>query len=201
MIAPGVIITALHVVIGPGVVPAGPPPICRVSMLADLNVFGQVSDAERAAELVWPAVGAGKDDGDIALLRVKGQLTDSMQNCDKVLVLDDRVENKVGGCGLPEFVKEIRGTEQKEQGFWVFRGRIHDRPSVFDTLVDFILDDQRKPEPEEWRGASGAALVHEGSNALVGVLVHADHTGYAQIKGDLPRPLVVESVAPFTCIS
>jgi hypothetical protein len=197
MIAPGVILTALHVVIGPGRVPTGAPPTYRISMLADLNVFGERREAERTAVLAWPGARAGENDGDIALLRVQGALTDNMQNCDPLLVLDDRVEIKVGGCGLPQFVKAIRDTEEKEQGFWVFRGRVSDRPSAFDTLADFVLEDQRKPEPEEWRGASGSNLVHEESNALIGVLVHADHTGYAQIRGDLPRPLIVETVAAF----
>jgi hypothetical protein len=182
MIAPGVILTALHVVIGPGRVPSGPPATCRISMLADLNVFKDRRDAERTAELKWPSAGAGEDDGDIAVLLVQGSLTDSMQECDPLPVLDDRIQMEVSGCGLPQFVKELRDTEQKEQGFWVFRGRVRDRPSAFDTLADLILEDQSKPDPEEWRGASGSALLHEESNALVGILVHADHTGYARIS-------------------
>ena len=121
-----------------------------------------------------------------------------MWDCDALSVLDDRRACEVAGCGLPEYVRSIRDVAtQRAAGFCTFRGRVEDRTNAANTLADFMLSNQRAPDPTAWRGASGSALVHEDSNALVGVLVHADHSGYELIKGDLPRPLVAETIATF----
>jgi hypothetical protein len=196
MIAPGVILTALHVVAGEHAVPRTAM-FCDVRILADINAHGLDEAAYCKAELKWPAPGTSIDDAaDAALVVVKEQdRTPGMIDCAALPVLDSRNACIVAGVGMPAYARTIDRTRSRA-GFREIKGRIGIRLET-DALLELTLDDQKHPEPAEWKGASGAVLLNARGEALVGILVHADHTGYAALKSDPSRPFMVEMLADF----
>lgn len=196
MIAPGVILTALHVVVGEHAVPRTPLS-CDVRILADINAHG-LDDAQYCkAELKWPAPGTSIDEAaDAALIVVSEQdRTPGMIDCAALPVLDSRNACIVAGVGMPAYAQALDRVRNRA-GFREINGRIGLRLET-DALLELTLDDQKHPEPAEWKGASGAVLLNAKGEALVGILVHADHTGYDAIKSDPSRPFMVEMLADF----
>ncbi|WP_441236062.1 hypothetical protein [Bradyrhizobium sp. 930_D9_N1_4] len=194
MIAPGVVLTALHVVAGDGPLPPNPV-TCRIRILGDISKFGPEAAPFCDAEVKWPAPGASIDNaGDAALVVVnEQQWTDSMRECAALPVLDSRAARDVVGIGMPALARMI---DPNSAGFQDFSGRIANRLERT-SLLKLTLDNQKYPNPDEWKGASGAVLLDAKAEALVGILVHADHRGYEDVRSDISRPLMLETLADF----
>jgi len=200
MVAPGVILTALHVAVGAAAVPNGPVR-CSVRLLADIRaVIDADGDPEdtpfQPAELKWPAPGAAPGAGDAALLVVAAKdRTRTMADCAALPVLKSDFGRSVAGVGMPALAKII-DPSRRNMGFRDIKGSTSNR-FVADALVELTLDDQKHPDPDEWKGASGAVLLDAKGGVLVGILVEADHTGYAKLKSDPSRPVMIEMLADF----
>src|SRR5262249_29949885 len=134
------------------------------------------------------------DAADAALLVVKeADRTTTMKDCAHLPVLKSRDGRTVIGIGMPALARKI---DPDNAGFEEIRGEI-DGVVLTRALLKLRLNNQKHPDPDEWKGASGAVLLDAKAEALVGILVHADHTGYDEIKSDLARPLMVERLASF----
>lgn len=194
MVAPGVILTALHVAVGNSAVPQRRV-VCEVRLLAEINAYRPAQAPFCKATLEWPAPGTSSDEaGDAALLVVAdNDRTESMIDCAGLPVLKSRKGREVAGVGMPAFAKEI---DPWGGGFREIKGHIGIRLET-DALVGLTLDDQKHPSPAEWKGASGAVLLDAKGEVLVGILVEADHTGYAKLKSDLSRPIMIEMLSDF----
>jgi hypothetical protein len=190
MISPGLVLTALHVVIGDGFVPDPPAPSCQIRVLADITGL-------REAKLVWPPPETRIEECDVALLQVIGAPTAQERLWTPPPVLETRLAFGAMGCGQPEFVRSIRNVENPANAFKTFYGRVQDRENAYSVEAEFVLDDQRYPDASEWRGASGSVLFDQASNAIFGVLVKADHSGYESLSGDVPRTLLFETLAEY----
>ncbi|WGD48656.1 hypothetical protein QA641_23695 [Bradyrhizobium sp. CB1650] len=196
MIAPGVILTALHVVAGADPLPQDPK-VCRVRLLADINAADELDKVEfHDAEVKWPAPGSSiQNAGDAALVVVKEQQrTHSMKDCAALPVSTSFKGRDVIGVGMPALARKI---DPHSAGFEEINGRIASRLQS-NALLRLTLDNQKHPNPDEWKGASGAVLLDAKAEALVGILVHADHTGYEEIRSDISRPLMLEMLADFS---
>ena len=194
MIAPGVILTALHVVAGKDPLPPNPV-VCQIRLLADIRQSGREAAPFCAAEVKWPAPGASIDTaGDAALVVVEElRWTDNMRECATLPVLDSEAGRDVIGIGMPALARII---DPASAGFQEISGRVASRLEKT-SLLKLTLDNVKCPNPAEWKGASGAVLLDAKAEAIVGILVHADHRGYETVQSDISRPLMLEMLADF----
>lgn len=194
MIAPGIVITALHVVLGddpPETTPAGATAKIRLaddlfrksaasSVGWDDAAFASAwrASSEKApwhdGELIWPLPGATVRKDDCAIIRAPGAVGPFDEGIEVTAAMLPRQTNCIG-FGFPRFTtRSLPGSSQEIREIYTMTGEagVSVAPKIYSHALQVQVSSSTPDDINGWRGLSGSAVwIDDGVSArLLGVI-------------------------------